>query len=81
MSNETWPQLRRRQIEERIAMVTQAVQNHGGNRSAAARSLNMDRRALLRVIERYALDVPPPMPCGPPAGVDKRNQQSEGNAQ
>jgi len=52
---ETWPQIKRRQQDERIAAVEAAVVQCGGNMSAAARLLKMNKSSLELMVRNYDL--------------------------
>lgn len=63
---ETYPQMLRRHVDEKSAIITRAVRATGGNRAQAAQMIGMDRRSMLRAIRDLALDVPPPADRGRP---------------
>ena len=52
---ETWPEIKRRQQEERCAAVTEAIAACGGNQTEAARMLKMARGSLDRMVREYGL--------------------------
>ena len=52
---ETWPQIKRRQQDERITAVQFAVHECGGNMSAAARLLKMSKSSLELMVRNYDL--------------------------
>ena len=52
---ESWPQIKRRQQEERCAAVTDAIAACGGNQTEAARMLKMARGSLDRMVREYGL--------------------------
>ena len=60
MMTETWPQMKRRQQEERCAAVTDALAACGGNQAEAARRLKMARGSLDRMVREYGLVEPKP---------------------
>jgi transcriptional regulator with GAF, ATPase, and Fis domain len=55
---ETWPEIKRRQQDERIAAVEAAVVESGGNMAKAARSLKMNRASLEFMVRTYDLKPP-----------------------
>lgn len=57
---ETWPEIKRRQQEERCAAVTEAIAACGGNQTEAARMLKMARGSLDRMVREYGLVEPKP---------------------
>lgn len=57
---ETWSQMRRRHSDERNAAIIAALEQCGGNESAAARLLEMDRANLHRLVSTQQLVVKPP---------------------
>ena len=42
----------------KVALVTQALQDHNGNRTAAARALGITRPTVHYYIDRYGINVP-----------------------
>jgi len=60
MSFETWLDLKRRHKAEIIAAVETALAKSGGNQSEAARLLEMDRPAMLRLMRDYGIGKPRP---------------------
>ena len=57
---ETWPEIKRRQQEERCAAVTDAIAACGGNQTEAAKLLKMARGSLDRMVREYGLVAPKP---------------------
>jgi DNA-binding NtrC family response regulator len=57
---ETWPEIKRRQQEERCAAVTDAIAACGGNQAEAAKLLQMARGSLDRMVREYGLVAPKP---------------------
>ena len=57
---ETWPEIKRRQQDERCAAVTDAIAACGGNQAEAAKLLQMARGSLDRMVREYGLVAPKP---------------------
>lgn len=57
---ETWAKMRRRHSDERNALIIAALDQCGGNESAAARLLEMDRANLHRLVATQQLVIKPP---------------------
>jgi transcriptional regulator of acetoin/glycerol metabolism len=57
---ETWPEIKRRQQDERCAAVTEAIAACGGNQTEAAKLLKMARGSLDRMVREYGLVGPKP---------------------
>jgi DNA-binding NtrC family response regulator len=56
-------------------LIVRALEQHGGNRSAAARALGIDRTTLFNKMRKYAL-LSFPVGTGPPRGGPGRGRHS-----
>lgn len=52
------PKLHALERAYRVEILTRTLQEHGGNRTRAARDLGIERTYLIRLIRRFDIDVP-----------------------
>jgi len=54
---ELWPEIQRRHLDETNALIAAAIRETGGNISATARLLQVQRKTILRRVDDHGLNV------------------------
>lgn len=57
MKLETWPEMQRRHVEERVALIVAHVEACGGNKRQAALAMEMQRKQMQRDLLQWRSDM------------------------